>query len=89
MGEVEAVKRKENNQVKLPLQNLWWSQDNLPWIVRVPKICSDECLAHSRAVTFEVATKGNGQKIHRKGRRCFLLVGCLSDFQAMLDYREG
>lgn len=30
MGQVEAVKRKENTQVKLPLQNLWWSQDNLP-----------------------------------------------------------
>ena len=47
------------------------------------------CLAHSRVVAFEVATKGNGQKIHHKGRRCFLLVGCLRDFQAMLDYREG
>ena len=40
-GRCEAVKRKENTQVKLPLQNLWWSQDNLPWIVRVPNICSD------------------------------------------------
>lgn len=88
MGEVEAAKRKENNQVKLLPHNLWWSQENLPWIVRVPKICSD-ATAHSRAVSFEVAMKGNGQKIHHKGRRCFLLVGCLSDLQAMLDYREG